>query len=205
MTAQMEAQLVQLQACMYQYSRAIYRSIKDLIDPYAEAEVQLESRRSVLEQCRDLQRTSARLRAHGYVGLSVVQRHAGHGDLFDTLMVFQNAPRGSVQDVVRSPEGVEFVPVEMESLTHYPLVVVPFLYDDDLVVTQGGGDLVAPGADRQLLGIAQLRHEPAPTLDLLRRQLPGPAVRAARGSATSGWGHSADPGERWGDRGGRAC
>ena len=51
MTAQMEAQLVQLQACMYQYSRAIYRSIKDLIDPYAEASVQLESRRSVLEQC----------------------------------------------------------------------------------------------------------------------------------------------------------
>jgi len=51
MTAQMEAQLVQLQACMYQYSRAIYRSIKDLIDPYAEAAVQLESRRSVLEQC----------------------------------------------------------------------------------------------------------------------------------------------------------
>src|SRR5215211_7032439 len=51
MTAQMEAQLVQLQACMYQYSRAIYRSIKDLIDPYAESAVQLESRRSVLEQC----------------------------------------------------------------------------------------------------------------------------------------------------------
>ena len=51
MTAQMEAQLVQLQACMYQYSRAIYRSIKDLIDPYAEPTVQLESRRSVLEQC----------------------------------------------------------------------------------------------------------------------------------------------------------
>ena len=42
MTAQMEAQLVQLQACMYQYSRAIYRSIKDLIDPYAESSVQLE-------------------------------------------------------------------------------------------------------------------------------------------------------------------
>jgi hypothetical protein len=51
MTAQMEAQLVQLQACMYQYSRAIYRSIKDLIDPYSEPAVQLESRRAVLEQC----------------------------------------------------------------------------------------------------------------------------------------------------------
>ena len=36
---------------MYQYSRAIYRSIKDLIDPYAEAETQLEYRREVLAAC----------------------------------------------------------------------------------------------------------------------------------------------------------
>jgi hypothetical protein len=40
-----------LQSCMYQYSRAIYRSIKDLIDPYAPAEVRLESRRQVLAAC----------------------------------------------------------------------------------------------------------------------------------------------------------
>ena len=32
----MEANLAQLQSCMYQYSRAIYRSIKDLIDPYVD-------------------------------------------------------------------------------------------------------------------------------------------------------------------------
>jgi hypothetical protein len=36
---------------MYQYSRAIYRSIKDLIDPYADREVQLEYRRAVLGEC----------------------------------------------------------------------------------------------------------------------------------------------------------
>ena len=40
-----------LQACMYQYSRAIYRSIKDLIDPYVDRETQLEYRRAVLEAC----------------------------------------------------------------------------------------------------------------------------------------------------------
>ena len=32
----METNLAQLQSCMYQYSRAIYRSIKDLIDPYVD-------------------------------------------------------------------------------------------------------------------------------------------------------------------------
>src|SRR5436190_4713315 len=36
---------------MYQYSRAIYRSIKDLIDPYADRESQIDSRRAVLGSC----------------------------------------------------------------------------------------------------------------------------------------------------------
>jgi hypothetical protein len=47
----MEQQTEQLKSCMYQYSRAIYRSIKDLIDPYEALETRLGSRRAVLEQC----------------------------------------------------------------------------------------------------------------------------------------------------------
>ena len=47
----MEANLAQLQSCMYQYSRAIYRSIKDLIDPYVASGTQLEYRREVLAAC----------------------------------------------------------------------------------------------------------------------------------------------------------
>jgi hypothetical protein len=47
----MDERIHYLQSCMYQYSRAIYRSIKDLIDPYAPAEVRLESRREVLAAC----------------------------------------------------------------------------------------------------------------------------------------------------------
>ena len=39
----------QIRNCMYQYSRAIYRTIKDLIDPYADPDEQLEYRRAVLE------------------------------------------------------------------------------------------------------------------------------------------------------------
>src|SRR5437762_14198576 len=45
-----EEYAAQLQACMYQYSRAIYRAIKDLIDPYVAPELHLEYRRAVLEQ-----------------------------------------------------------------------------------------------------------------------------------------------------------
>ena len=47
----MEDQAAQLRSCMYQYSRAIYRSIKDLIDPYVDGPTQLEYRRDVLAAC----------------------------------------------------------------------------------------------------------------------------------------------------------
>jgi hypothetical protein len=50
-TLEMEEHALRLQSCMYQYSRAIYRSIKDLIDPYSDTESQLQSRREVLEAC----------------------------------------------------------------------------------------------------------------------------------------------------------
>jgi hypothetical protein len=47
----LEERTLQLQHSMYQYSRAIYRSIKDLIDPYSDRESQIESRRAVLCSC----------------------------------------------------------------------------------------------------------------------------------------------------------
>ncbi len=46
-----DQQALHLRNCMYQYSRAIYRSIKDHIDPYAPHEQQVESRRAVLTAC----------------------------------------------------------------------------------------------------------------------------------------------------------
>jgi len=49
----MEANLAQLQSCMYQYSRAIYRSIKDLIDPYVDHPTRLEYQRAVLCECEE--------------------------------------------------------------------------------------------------------------------------------------------------------
>jgi hypothetical protein len=49
----MEANLAQLESCMYQYSRAIYRSIKDQIDPYVDHPTRLEYRRAVLCECEE--------------------------------------------------------------------------------------------------------------------------------------------------------
>jgi hypothetical protein len=56
----MESQTGQLQAYMYQYSRAIYRSIKELIDPYVDADVQLQYRQAVLTACQQTMERLAR-------------------------------------------------------------------------------------------------------------------------------------------------
>jgi hypothetical protein len=53
-----DARIEQIQACMYQYSRAIYRSLRELIDPYVSGEIRLEYRRAVLWEC---EQTLARL------------------------------------------------------------------------------------------------------------------------------------------------
>src|SRR3954466_15985803 len=47
----MDEAILQIQSCMYQYSRAIYRTIKDKIDPYVDPDTQLEYRRDVLTAC----------------------------------------------------------------------------------------------------------------------------------------------------------
>ncbi len=47
----MDEYVAQLQSCMYQYSRVIYRSLKDHIDPYADQETQLDYRRALLAEC----------------------------------------------------------------------------------------------------------------------------------------------------------
>jgi hypothetical protein len=56
----MDERTIKLQSCMYQYSRAIYRSVKDRIDPYADPDTQLESRRAVLMACEQTMERLAR-------------------------------------------------------------------------------------------------------------------------------------------------
>jgi hypothetical protein len=56
----MDDKTLEIQSCMYQYSRAIYRSIRDLVDPYADEETQLEHRREVLAACESTMERLAR-------------------------------------------------------------------------------------------------------------------------------------------------
>ncbi|MGF2945958.1 amino acid adenylation domain-containing protein [Mycobacterium sp. Lab-001] len=89
---------------------------------------------TVAAHCARLQREASALRDIGYLSLSEIQRTHGRGALFDSLFVFENAPVEDAIRAVTTPDGARFRPVEMESLTHYPLTVVAHLRGDALVV-----------------------------------------------------------------------
>lgn len=95
---------------------------------------QVSGTASVVEQCARLQRETSAMRDIGYLGLSELQRAHGRGALFDSLFVFENAPVEHAIRPVTTPDGACFSPVDMDSLTHYPLTVVSHLRDDALVV-----------------------------------------------------------------------
>ncbi len=89
---------------------------------------------TVAGHCVRLQREASAMRDIGYLSLSAIQRSHGRGALFDSLFVFENAPVEDAIRAVTTPDGARFRPVEMESLTHYPLTVVAHLRHDALVV-----------------------------------------------------------------------
>ncbi|NED69912.1 hypothetical protein G3I15_54240, partial [Streptomyces sp. SID10244] len=89
---------------------------------------------TVAAVCAALQRDSAAMRDQGHLGLSEIQRSAGHATLFDTLFIFENAPIGAATEPVTAADGTRFLPLAMESLAHYPLTVVAYLLDGELIV-----------------------------------------------------------------------
>ncbi|ROP35986.1 non-ribosomal peptide synthetase [Saccharothrix texasensis] len=70
-----------------------------------------------------VQDRQAGLIAHQHVGLADVQRRTGHGELFDTTMVFENYP----VDVDTAPVlggGVRITDFQARDATHYPISLV---------------------------------------------------------------------------------
>lgn len=147
--------------------------------------VRLDPAQTVAQQCVRLQRESVAMRDIGFLSLSTIHRAVGAGALFDTLLVFENAPVGSATETVTTADGVSFVPVTMESLTHYPLTVVCYLLDGTLeIIIEALPEALPhlPAADigeRLLSVVRQLvdRADASPTgLDVL---LPGERARLA--------------------------
>ncbi|MFI6078145.1 amino acid adenylation domain-containing protein [Actinoplanes sp. NPDC051343] len=67
-----------------------------------------------------LQDEQAALMDHQYLGLADIQRLAGHGELFDTLTVFESYPSGEGRPV----PGLTVTTVQDDDATHYPVVLI---------------------------------------------------------------------------------
>ncbi|MET8798818.1 amino acid adenylation domain-containing protein [Nocardia sp. NPDC004568] len=81
----------------------------------------LDPARPAAVQFAEFQQTTLDLQNQGYLGLATVERAAGIGRLFDTLVVYENFPKTGVRGNESHEVGVADVTVH--SLTHYPVTV----------------------------------------------------------------------------------
>ncbi|MDA5280825.1 non-ribosomal peptide synthetase [Streptomyces sp. Isolate_45] len=119
-----------------------------------------------------LQEQQSRLMAHQYLGLADVQRLAGTGELFDTLVVFENYPVES-EPLRESAQELGVVDAEVRDAVHYPLallaaqrgdrITVDWSYRPDLL----DGDRLLAVADRFLGVLRAFAADPErPVADL---------------------------------------
>ena len=108
-----------------------------------------------------MQRDSAILREHSYLGHAELRAMGGVGEMYDTLLVYENFPTGgmSAGDQLAG-SGVTFRPAAVESLTHFPIVLAAHMADQRLVlmveVIDGAiGNTTAGALGQRLLATAE--------------------------------------------------
>ncbi|CAN3129843.1 amino acid adenylation domain-containing protein [Mycobacterium sp. smrl_JER01] len=97
--------------------------------------VRLDPVSSAGAQCLALQREAAALRDHGYLSHSELRALGGVGEMFDTLLVYENFPPGGLVGRTEfEAAGATFVPSALESLSHFPVTLAAHLADDELTL-----------------------------------------------------------------------
>ncbi|WP_327147783.1 non-ribosomal peptide synthetase [Nocardia sp. NBC_01329] len=150
----------------------------------------LDPGRPVTEQFAGFQRTALELQNQGYLGLATVERVAGIGRLFDTLVVYENFPKTGVQG--NDSHEVAVAGVTVHSLTHYPVTVTALPGDRfRLMLHHDPGAVDAATAERMAgrLGsvLTTLVADPAATAGAVRAATRHPDTR---GHTMADWGPS---------------
>ncbi|MEU5032466.1 amino acid adenylation domain-containing protein [Streptomyces milbemycinicus] len=86
--------------------------------------VQLNNTQTLAQTATQLQDQQTRLMPHQHLGLSQVQRLAGHDELFDTVVIFENYPLNVSDAPDPDKNGLTFVKERGRSGTHYPLSLI---------------------------------------------------------------------------------
>ncbi|KUI30431.1 non-ribosomal peptide synthetase [Mycobacterium sp. IS-1742] len=149
--------------------------------------VRLDPVETVGAQCLSLQRTAAALREHSYLAHAELRALAGVGELFDSLLVYENFPPGGLAggDHRFEAGGATFVPAALESLSHFPVTIAAHMAGERLTVlveTLDGalGALAPHDVGQCLLDTVErlITFWDAPLRDVHIRSDGGPAVSA---------------------------
>ncbi|OBK10185.1 non-ribosomal peptide synthetase, partial [Mycobacterium sp. 1245852.3] len=97
--------------------------------------VRLDPSASAGEQCRAVQRTAALLREHSYLGHAQLRALGGVGEMFDTLLVYENFPMdGLTAGGELTAGGATFRPSALQTLSHFPIAIAAHMEGGELVV-----------------------------------------------------------------------
>ncbi|GAA1310023.1 amino acid adenylation domain-containing protein [Saccharothrix xinjiangensis] len=140
---------------------------------------------------------------HHHVGLPDIQRAAGAGELFDTMLVMENFPLSDRRRFPVAP-GLELAGVDITDATHYPLTVIvlpgdeftlglgyqPRVLDEDTARAYGRWlrNLLREVVDHPDRPVARLRALDADEQDHLLRVGTGPEPTRTRGGALEEFG-----------------
>ncbi|MFJ8473975.1 amino acid adenylation domain-containing protein [Kitasatospora sp. NPDC094011] len=145
--------------------------------------VDLDPARSFTELLGDLQDRQSLLLPHQHLGLDTVQRLAGVGDLFDSVLVFENYPLDP-KALAGEVAGLRLTDLRAGDANHYPLSLMAL--PGDRLRLQIGYDTArftpaeaAVVAERLLHVLRTARAEPDRPLGQLDLLLPGERTRLA--------------------------
>lgn len=86
--------------------------------------IRLDPTERVGRQCLALQREAAELRDHGYLSHTELRAAGGIGELYDTLLVYENFPPGGLIGSGEFDLGSAVIrPAALESLSHFPVTI----------------------------------------------------------------------------------
>ena len=86
--------------------------------------IRLNPTERVGAQCLALQREAAELRDHGYLSHTELRAAGGIGELYDTLLVYENFPPGGLVGSGEFDLGSAVIrPAALESLSHFPVTI----------------------------------------------------------------------------------
>jgi mycobactin peptide synthetase MbtF len=86
-------------------------------------------------QCRAVQRNAALLREHSYLGHAQLRALGGVGEMFDTLLVYENFPMdGLTAGGELTAGGATFRPSALQTLSHFPIAIAAHMEAGELVV-----------------------------------------------------------------------